>query len=109
MEHVHIALFRWKPSASLDEIEEALSIIESLSDVVPGIIDISVGFNASKYGEGYTHAVLVRAETQDAIDSYRKHPDHERAAAILDAAEDHGIGVDFSTDSFAAARRGRSQ
>ena len=44
--------------------------------------------------------MLVRGETQAALDAYRSHPEHVRAAAILDDAEDHGIGVDFVTGSF---------
>jgi len=102
--YIHIAIFKWKSGVARDAIDDALLLIESLARKVPGILDISVGDNTSKYSEGYSHVVLVRGESQEAINAYRHHPDHERAAAILDAAEEHGIGVDFVAGQFAADR-----
>jgi len=95
--HVHIALFRWKAGTPNSRIDEALRTIESLKDKVDGIVEISCRRNTSKYAEGYTHVVLVRGRTAAALEAYRKHPDHERAARDIDAMEDHGIGVDFET------------
>jgi hypothetical protein len=93
--HVHIALFRWKDSARPQEIETALAMIESLQKKVPGIVEIICRKNESKYSEGYTHAVMVRGESQAAIDAYRAHPDHLIAARQIEAMEEKGIGVDF--------------
>lgn len=73
--------------------------VESLANKVPGILDIVTGENTSKYSEGYTHVILVRGKDQAAIDAYRNHPDHAKAAATIESKEDHGIGVDFSTDT----------
>src|SRR5580692_2422469 len=93
--NVHIALYRWKLSASRESIANALKGIEELANKLPGIIDIMAGENTSKYGDGYTHVILVRGKDQAAIDSYRAHPDHARLASEIEAMEEHGIGVDF--------------
>lgn len=97
MTQVHIAIFRWKDDANPAELSNALQMIAGLADKVSGIIEISVAENESRYNEGYTHVVMVRGETPEAIDAYRVHPDHIKAAAVIEAAEDHGIGVDFGT------------
>lgn len=96
--NIHIALYKWNEGITLEQISEALEEVEALASKVPGILDIVTGVNTSKYGEGYTHAILVRGENQTAIDAYRNHPDHAKVAAIIESIEDKGIGVDFSTD-----------
>lgn len=73
--------------------DEAAVLVEAAHQIVLKAIDE----NTSKYGEGYTHAILVRGENQAAIDAYRNHPDHARVATIIESMEDKGIGVDFST------------
>lgn len=96
--NIHIALYKWKETATQEQINHALKEIEALAFKVPGILDIITGQNTSKYSEGYTHAILVRGENQATIDAYRNHPDHAKVAAVIEAMEDKGIGVDFSTD-----------
>jgi len=93
--HIHIALYKWKSSTKPQQISQALQEIEELAEKIPGILDIVTGQNTSKYGEGYTHVILVRGENQAAINAYRNHPDHARIAAVIEQMEDRGIGVDF--------------
>ncbi|MDB5169116.1 MAG: Stress responsive alpha-beta barrel domain protein [Candidatus Saccharibacteria bacterium] len=95
--NIHIALYRWKPSATIEQINKALSDIEALAEKVPGIVEISTGVNTSNYSEGYTHVILVRGDSQAALEAYRAHPDHVIAAKLIDDIEDRGIGVDLET------------
>lgn len=95
--YVHIAIFRWKAGVDGSEVDAALREIESVAESVDGIVEISTGENSSKYSEGYTHVVLVRGNSQEAIDAYRKHPVHVAAAEKIDAMEEAGVGVDFVT------------
>lgn len=95
--NVHIALYKWKADASPEDIRQALRGIEALAKKVPGIVEISAAENKSDYSEGYTHVILVRGTSQAAIDAYRAHPDHVKAARKIDAMEGHGIGADFET------------
>lgn len=97
--NIHITLYKWNESATQEQISQALKEVEALASKVPGILDIVTGENTSKYGEGYTHAILVRGENQAAIDAYRNHSDHAKVAAVIEAMEDKGIGVDFSTET----------
>jgi hypothetical protein len=95
--YVHIALFRWKAGVTSADIGRSLAEVEALFGKVPGLVEISTAVNTSKYNEGYTHVVLVRAETQSAIDAYRAHPDHVKVAQRIEAMEERGVGVDFET------------
>jgi hypothetical protein len=95
--HIHIALFKWKPDYASNDIDETLLEIQALASEIPGIVEIAVGANESRHSGGYTHTLLVRAKSQGALDEYRQHPTHARAAKVIQAAEDHVIGVDFVT------------
>jgi heme-degrading monooxygenase HmoA len=96
--NIHIALYKWKEAVTPEQINQTLRDVEALATKVPGIIDIAVGENTSKYSEGYTHVILVRGEDQAAIDAYRNHPDHAKVATAIEAMEDRGVGVDFSAE-----------
>lgn len=93
--HIHLALYKWKAGTLPGQIKAALREVEQLAIKVSGIISITATENSSKYSEGYTHVIFVQGKNQAAIDAYRAHPDHARAAAAIEAMEDHGIGVDF--------------
>lgn len=94
---IHIALYHWKEGVTDAQIDKALSEIAALEQKVDGIVEISCAKNESKYAEGYTHVILVRGRDAAALAAYRSHPDHDVAAALIEAMEDRGIGVDFET------------
>lgn len=101
---VHIALFRWKDGTSPQDIEKVLADVRALKDKVPGLIDIRCGENYSRWAEGHTHAVIVFAQNQAALDAYRHHPDHADVAKRIESMEERGIGVDFEDESGGAGR-----
>jgi heme-degrading monooxygenase HmoA len=100
MTHIHIAIFRWKKGADKKAIADALRQIQGLAKLVPGIIEIAVGHNESKHAAGYTHVVFVRGETLKAINAYREHPLHAKAAQVIEMYEEQSVGVDFVTGEF---------
>ena len=92
---VHIALFRWKEGTPQEKIDNALKQLKELETKCDGIINIFCGKNYHKESKGFTHGVVVIAEDQKALDSYRAHPDHEIIAKIIEEIEEDGIGFDF--------------
>lgn len=94
---IHVALYHWKDGTTEAQINDALAQIAALEQRVDGIVEISCAKNESKYGKGYTHVILVRGRDAQALAAYRAHPDHDVAAALIEAMEERGIGVDFST------------
>lgn len=91
----HIAILKWKDGANPNEIAQALEEVKHLRHKVAGLIAIHCGENFSKWNDGFTHAIVVHAESQDALDAYREHPDHQAVASKIEAIEDRGIGIDF--------------
>lgn len=96
---IHVAIYRWKEGTSRDTILTALAKIKEVRSRIPGIMGIFVGENTSKYGEGYTHAIVVIGEDESALAAYRADSLHEEGAREIDTIEAAGVGVDFS-DTF---------
>ncbi len=96
---VHVAIYRWKSTARREDIEAALDKVKRVRNNVSGILGIYVGENTSRYGEGFTHAIVVIGEDQAALDAYRADSLHEEAAKEIEFFEDHGVGIDFADRS----------
>jgi hypothetical protein len=92
---IHIALFAWKQDVAASVVDEALEEVRRLRDKVPGLVSISCGTNVSRWNEGFTHGVVVIAESFSALEAYRNHPDHMVVGKLIDSLEERSIGVDF--------------
>jgi hypothetical protein len=98
---VHFAAFSWQEATNDDEIVAMAQALRDVALDVEGIERIECGSNVSPFGRGLSHGVLVIAADQAALDSYRAHPNHVRAAAKMDVRQDvdaghqPGIVVDF--------------
>lgn len=92
---VHIAIYRWKEDAPIPQLEETMEKLRGMADDIPGVRLITWGRNTNKWAEGFTHAILIVADDEDAIEEYRKHPLHKDVADFIDAWEGFGVGVDF--------------
>ncbi|MXP48228.1 hypothetical protein GRI43_12605 [Altererythrobacter luteolus] len=93
--HVHVAIFKWKTGTTTEQINDALVLVKQVRSRVPDIVDILCGENTSKWGQGFSHAVVVLGRTEEAIAAYRADEVHKEAARVIDAMELDGIGVDF--------------
>jgi len=91
---IHTALFTWKPGTSDTQLREILDLLKELN-AIPGIVSIYCGKNEHKESKGYTHGVVVVAETREALDAYRKHPLHDEIVALIEPIEKDGLGFDF--------------
>jgi len=94
---VHIAIFKWKETISKKEIKQATADIRELKFKVNGLVDVLCGENFSRWNEGFTHAVVVIAKDRNALEAYRKHPDHKDVASRIEQMETKSIGIDFET------------
>ncbi len=92
---VHVALFKWKSGVTSEQVADTLKKVQKLKSKVDGLKDIFVGENFHKESKGFTHGVVVVAENQEALDTYRKHPDHTVVANLIEQMEEDGIGFDF--------------
>lgn len=92
---IHIALFKWKSGTTSKQILKALKKVQILKNKIDGIRDIFVGENYNNESKGFSHGVVVISDNQESLNTYRKHPDHEEVANLIEKIEDDGIGFDF--------------
>ena len=73
---VHIFGFKWHPEATEEQKARAKKEILAFRGVIPGLIEVCVGENVSKKGQGYTFAGMMKFVDKEAADFYSYHPAH---------------------------------
>lgn len=89
-----------EPDGSMDDIMEAMGILETLPSQIDGLTDFSHGPNrdferkSAKYPYGFLCTFTDRA----ALDVYAAHPEHQRAGGLLVASCKNGADGIFVVD-----------
>lgn len=73
----HIVLFRWKLSATPEQIQQAMTALKNLKPKINGILDLSCGENFSDRSKGFTHGLVVRLKDRQTLNAYFPHPEHQ--------------------------------
>ena len=102
--YVHLALMRFAEGTEPDTVDALLDGVRRMVSDVPGVHDIWCGPDVSGRSRGLTHAIVVTAESAQAVESYRQHPAH---VALRDHVEmqpshvaaDHAPGLVFDLSS----------
>lgn len=81
----HIVIFKYKASATPEQINEVTAAFRALKDKIPGIVSFEHGVNNSPEGlnKGFTHVYLVTFKSAAARDAYLPHPEHKNFGALL--------------------------
>ena len=74
----HLVLFKWKADAGEEAIAETMTQLHDLKSHIEGIHDLTCGLNISDRAKGYTHGLVVRFDSREALDAYGPHPAHQR-------------------------------
>lgn len=74
---VHIVLFKWKETATADQIGAALTALRGLKGQIPGITELSCGANFTDRGQGFTHGLVVHLTDKAALEAYGPNPTHQ--------------------------------
>lgn len=93
----HIAWFRFKEGVLDDRIQEHLTAIRSLVDLVPEVLVIECGASYTDRAGGLTHCIVVTLPGRDALPRYLEHPSHVPIAEALvaDVAELRVMDLDL--------------
>ncbi len=95
-------LVKWKSEATEAAIARALKGVLALKEEIPGVLEIAVGRNESRFGEGFTHAFEVRFASREARDAYDAHRSHRRLVKEMFAPINELIVVaDFDPEEYA--------
>jgi hypothetical protein len=81
----HVVVFRYKPDASPQKIQQVTDAFVALKDKIPGILAVEHGVNNSpeKLNQGFTHVFQLTFANAAARDTYLPHPDHKAFGTLL--------------------------
>ena len=81
----HIVVFKYKASATPDQIKEATDAFRDLKNKIPGIVSFEHGVNISpeKKDQGFNHVYQITFKNAATRDAYLPHPDHNNFGKIL--------------------------
>jgi heme-degrading monooxygenase HmoA len=98
----HIVMWKVKEvyeGKNKDElIAELKSKLESLKDSVPGVKSLEVGKNISKSAYAQDIILVTEFENQDALDNYRRHPEHLKVVDYIKNVVEAGYALDYISD-----------
>ena len=86
----HLVFFAARDEASPEDIEDLVSSIRGLRDVVPSVVDLSVGEDFTGRSGEYTHGIFVRFEDAAGLREYMEHPAH---LAVVEKLNAHTTGL----------------
>ncbi len=89
----HIVIFKYKPEATQDQIQQVTDAFRDLKNQIPGIVSFEQGVNNSPEGKdlGFSHVYLLTFADAGARDTYLPHPEHQKFGQFmrgLDVVED---------------------
>lgn len=82
---VHMVAFKFKETATADDIRKVEQAFAALPGKIPQIATYETGTNVSpeKLDKGFTHAFLLTFHSSKDRDDYLVHPDHKAFGALL--------------------------
>jgi hypothetical protein len=90
---LHCVFMRFKTALQPAEKQGIYEAIHGLKTLIPGIVDVKSGPNASSEGlnGGFLDGFIVTFDTLESRDAYLVHPDHIAVAERIVAASDGGV------------------
>lgn len=81
----HIVVFKYKPTATADQIRQVTEAFAALRTSIPGITAFEHGVNNSpeKKNLGFTHVYQMTFADAAARDTYLPHPEHRKFGQLL--------------------------
>ena len=99
----HIVIFKYKPTATPEQIAQVTKALGDLKNTIPGIVSFEHGVNNSPENKnlGFTHVYLLTFEDAAARDTYLPHAEHKKFGALLGQLKivDDVFVVDYSPES----------
>jgi len=81
----HIVLLKLKAGVTEAQTQALADGLDKLKQVVPGMLEVSAGYNTSSEGKsaGFTYGFIVKFSDAAARDGYVPHPEHQELAKTL--------------------------
>lgn len=81
----HVVVFKYKPTATPEQIEQVTTAFKALKGKIPGIVSFEYGTNNSPEGlnKGFTHVYLLTFKDAASRDAYLPHAEHKKFGELL--------------------------
>ena len=95
----HTVFFKFKETATKEQIVTVENDFRALKTKIPGIATLEWGTNVSpeKHDKGFTHAFILTFATEKDRDAYLVHPAHKAFGESLGAVLADAFVIDFWT------------
>jgi hypothetical protein len=93
----HVVSFKFKSSASPEDIKKVEDGFRALKDKIPQMVNLEWGTNVSKekHDKGFTHCFIVTFKNEQDRDAYIVHPDHKAFGKSLGPVLEDVFVIDF--------------
>lgn len=93
----HVVAFKFKSSASAEDIKKVENAFRALKKSIPEIKDFQWGTNVSpeKHDKGFTHGFILSFKSEKDRDAYLVHPEHKAFGALVGPVLDDVFVIDF--------------
>lgn len=81
----HVVVFKYKSTATPEQVEQVTTAFKALKKTIPGIVSFEYGTNNSPEGlnKGFTHVYLLTFTDAAARDAYLPHAEHKKFGELL--------------------------
>ena len=93
----HVVCFKFKATASAEEIRKVETAFAALKTKIPGIESLAWGTNVSpeQFNKGFTHCFVLTFKSAKERDAYLVHPDHKDFGKLVGPAVEDVFVIDF--------------
>ncbi|MBS4220738.1 Dabb family protein [Bacillus sp. FJAT-49711] len=94
----HMVFFKFNDNITPEKEQELLNKLQNFKEKIPGIVELSAGFNVTEEEErkqGYSLGLRVTFENKEYLNLYGPHPVHQDFVKSLDTVIENVVVVDY--------------
>jgi hypothetical protein len=97
---MHVVSFKFKPTASPEDIKKVEVAFEQLKKKIPQVVTLEWGTNVcpEQRNKGFTHCFVLSFKTDKDRDIYLEHAEHKAFVQIVGPVLDDVFVIDFRTN-----------
>ena len=94
---LHVVAFKFKSSATKEQIQEVVDAFGALKKKVPAIQSLEWGTNISpeKHDKGFTHGWVLGFKSEKDRDDYLVHPEHKAFGKLVGPVLEDVFVIDY--------------
>ncbi|PLY03501.1 MAG: stress responsive alpha-beta barrel domain-containing protein [Desulfuromonas sp.] len=91
----HVVFFKFKPETTDEQIDAIADGLSGLPDSIEEVRGFVFGRDVIRSERSYDFALVSTFDDLEALDRYQVHPEHQKVVALVKAAAESVVAVDF--------------